>query len=151
MQFDGHSIIGIVTIVLGAAFIICGLVHEITWLRRRGWALSKGVVIDHKGDGKDGSVKYPVIEYHTGEGGKSFVSKYGGAKPPEVGSEVNVAHHPSMEAEEHFTISNRILFSVLAISIGLIITIVGTVILMNPGDTEDESNPSPESSEIESP
>ncbi|MDF1813700.1 MAG: DUF3592 domain-containing protein [Verrucomicrobiales bacterium] len=135
MQIDWISIIAFSIIGLGAICIIFGLAHEVTWMRRRGWLLSQGQVVDHEGDRKDGKVLYPVIEYHTELGSKSFVSKYGSGKPPQVGDVVQVAHHPSMLSQEHFSVSNRILFTVLSIASGLVVLSVGFVLLHHtPGD-----------------
>ncbi len=129
MELTARTIFGILLLLAGGGGIICGLLHEITWWKRRGWHLTTGVVTGHACHKKDGKVLYPIIQYETEMGAKTFISKYGGSKPPEFGSDVKVAHHPEMIAEEHFTVSNRIIFSFLFFSVGLVLTLAGTLLL----------------------
>ena len=129
MELTARTIFGIVLLLAGVGGLICGLVHEITWWKRRGWLLTTGVVTGHASHKRDGKVLYPIIEYETEFGSKSFISRYGGSRPPAFGADVKVAHHPEMTAEEHFTVSNRILFSLLFFSVGLALSLSGILLL----------------------
>jgi hypothetical protein len=129
MEITAQMIFGSILFLAGLGGLIGGMIHEITWWKRRGWHLTTGVVTGHACHKKDGKVLYPIIQYETEIGSKSFISKYGGSKPPPFGADVKVAHHPEMIAEEHFTVSNRILFSLLFFSVGLVLTIAGALLI----------------------
>jgi hypothetical protein len=71
-------------IVFGLACIALGVAHELTWLRRRGGVVVKGVIVEIIMDpspSEGGPYYHPKIEYSIGEEAHDFVSEYGTRAP----------------------------------------------------------------------
>jgi hypothetical protein len=115
-------------IVFGLACIALGVAHELTWLRRRGGVVVKGVIVEIIMDpspSEGGPYYHPKIEYSIGEEAHDFVSKYGTSAPAAVGTPVAVLLSSEGKEPEVLTAVNRLLFSVIPFAFGLLFIVVG--------------------------
>ena len=73
----------------------------------------------------DGVSYSPEIEYQGAEGSMRFISNYGSNRKPHIGSSVHLIIDASGHSAEVISVSNRLLFTIIPITFGVIFIIVG--------------------------
>ena len=78
--------------ILGVAFTLLGLGHEVAWRRRfNGCTLGMGTVVDLAEDSAgDSSYCRPVVEYSASGHVRTFVSSYSEPPTPFIGTRVPI-------------------------------------------------------------
>jgi len=119
-------------LIIGLVAVAIAIWHEVSWLKRRDWSRLSGTVVDiHKMTKRNRTWYCPVISYTGKNGEKQFISKYGGNVNPKIGETVTVIVSPNGDSEEHYSTSNRWLISVIALCIGILLTIKGCIDLQS--------------------
>ena len=108
MEFIGN----IIFLSFSITCLLLTLWHESRWLKRRKWLKTKGRVIEIVSSGADDD-PHPKIEYKMNDTIQNFVSDYGGSSCPVVGESVIVLYEPESNQAEHFTQTNRWLFTII--------------------------------------
>lgn len=100
--------------------------HEYTWWKKRHWTQAEGIIIGFKANRDSDGVSYnPEIEFKSGANQISFISIYGSGKKPTLGAKVEIFVDESGQLAEHYSFSNRMLFTLVPIIFGIIFITLG--------------------------
>lgn len=103
--------------------------HERKWKFRRSWLIVSGRVVG-RSEGDEAGDYYPKIELSYEGGTKTFVSKYGGTDCPVIGEQVRVIYKPDNLEAEHYTWSNRWLFTIAPVALAVFFIFLVIVVLL---------------------
>ncbi|MBK1853888.1 DUF3592 domain-containing protein [Verrucomicrobiaceae bacterium 5K15] len=115
-----------IAILVGAACLVLTGWHEWFWWRRSSWIKTSGTVSAIDLQGADMN-KHPRITFQHEGKVQEFTSQYGGSTCPEAGECVTVLYDPETLKAEHFTLGNRLLFTLAPLAFGLMFTAIGVV------------------------
>jgi hypothetical protein len=110
----------------GVLCLILSIWHEYKWHKRSHWKFAIGVIIDFKVDADaDGTTYAPIIEYRSSTGKRSFTSNYSSSGKAQIGSDAKIIISEDGLDAEHYSFSNRWLFTIIPIVFGIIFISVG--------------------------
>ncbi|MEM9368009.1 MAG: hypothetical protein AAGD07_18610 [Planctomycetota bacterium] len=137
------------SIPIGVGFIAICVAgwHEWAWYRRQRHCIRLvGRIVDEIEDENDITTRWK-IEYEHANVERKFVSAYGGSSTMQVGDNAIVVLDLHAGTAEHLTWSNRWVFTVGPMLLGIAFVIAG--ITMTPQDRQRQSDPTQPRSEVE--
>jgi hypothetical protein len=129
-----------IALLAGCSCFALACWHEWKWWGRSKWVRTTGEVVGIELQGSEGD-EHPRISFCQDGKIQEFTSDYGGTGCPRVGDLVTVLFDPVTQKAEHFTTSNRVLFTIAPLAFGILFSVIGLAGIKINGEQDGSGQP----------